>query len=219
MRNTVAAMFGAALTFGAGPAFAQAKFGPQGTAAFSADRLFGFYSVSTQVETEGVEAETDTTTIGFAWQGPLHPSPHTVPRLAFDYFVIDSLSIGGSIAYWNISFDDDDDDDDDISGFLFAPRVGYVWMFSDVIGFWLRGGFTYHSYSADGPFLVGGDEHTFNFTFDPVFVITPTEHFGFNFGPLIDITITGERDNPGPLADSDLSYTTFGITAGIFGWL
>jgi hypothetical protein len=95
-------MFGAAVAFGAGPAFAQATFGPQGTAAFSADRLFGFYSSSEQIEVDGVgESETDYTTFGFAWQGPVHPTPHTVPRLAFDYFVIDGLSIGGSIAYWS----------------------------------------------------------------------------------------------------------------------
>jgi hypothetical protein len=215
MRKTVAAMIGATVMFGAGPALAQQVFGPQGTAAFSADRLFGFYAVSEEVEFPGGDQEWDTTTFGFAWQGPAHFSPYTVPRLGFDYFVINSLSIGGSIAYANYDRDPPGDGpDQEFSAFIFAPRVGYVWMFSDVIGFWLRGGLTYHSYSFDDE----GDENAFAFTADPMFVITPTPHFGFIVGPVMDFSITGERDY-GPLGDLDLRYTTFGISAGLIGWL
>jgi hypothetical protein len=218
MRKTVAAMIGAAVALGAGPALAQATFGPQGTAAFSGDRLFGFYSVNVEVEPPAPSPsfEYEYTTFGIAWQGPNHRSPYTVPRLSFDYFVIDSLSIGGSIAY--ASFDEDEpgnDDDDDSSAFLFAPRVGYVWMFSDVIGFWLRGGFTYHSYDDEG--VIGDfEEHAFALTVDPVFVITPVTHFGFVVGPLLDVSITGERESGG--VDADISYTNFGIAAGVIGW-
>jgi hypothetical protein len=218
MRKTVAAMIGAAAVLGAGPALAQQTFGPQGTAAFSGDRLFGFYSVNMELEPPAPipNQEFEWTQFGFGWEGPIHPSPYSIPRLAFDYFVVDSLSIGGSIAY--ASFDADqpgDDDDDDSSAFIFAPRVGYVWMFSDVIGFWLRGGLTYHSYDDEG---IAGDfeESALAFTLDPVFVITPVTHFGFVVGPVLDITITGERDLGG--AEWDLSYTSFGIAMGPMGW-
>jgi hypothetical protein len=214
MRKTVAAMIGAAAMFGAGHALAQQTFGPQGTAAFSGDRLFGFYSGSVEDELPGGDFETEYTTFGFAWQGPIHPSPFTVPRLGFDYFVIDSLSIGGSIAYADYSIDPDGPPEAEGSAFIFAPRVGYVWMFSDVIGFWLRGGFTYHSYDDDGVF--GLDEHGFAFTADPMFVITPTAHFGFVLGPVIDFTISGERETGA--GDVDRNYANFGIAMGPMGW-
>ena len=217
MRKTVAAMIGAAAMFGAGPALAQQTFGPQGTAAFSGDRLFGFYTGSEEVEFPGGDAETDYTTFGFAWQGPYHPSPFTVPRLGFDYFVIDSLSIGGSIAYASYEVDPPGPPgEQDGSAFIFAPRVGYVWMFGDVVGFWLRGGFTYHSYNAEGIFA--GDENGFAFTADPMLVITPTAHFGFVVGPVIDFTISGERDYGPPGGDLDVNYANFGIAMGPMGW-
>jgi hypothetical protein len=87
-------------------------------------------------------------------------------------------------------------------------------MFSDVIGFWLRGGFTYHSYDDDGVF--GLDEHGFAFTADPMFVITPTAHFGFVLGPVIDFTISGERETGA--GDVDRKYANFGIAMGPMGW-
>jgi hypothetical protein len=214
MRKTVAAMIGAAAMLGAGPALAQQTFGPQGTAAFSGDRLFGMYAGSEEVETPGGDFETDYTSFGFAWQGPSHFSPFTVPRLGFDYFVIDSLSIGGSIAYATYDVDPPGPPEAEGSAFIFAPRVGYVWMFSDVIGFWLRGGFTYHSYDNEGIFA--GDESGFAFTADPMFVITPTAHFGFVLGPVIDFTITGERETGA--GDVDVNYANFGIAMGPMGW-
>jgi hypothetical protein len=217
MRKTVAAMIGAAAMFGAGPALAQQTFGPQGTAAFGADRLFGFYSVNLEVEPPdpAPTQEFEWTQFGFGWEGPLHPSPYTIPRLSFDYFVIDSLSIGGSISYASLDQDEPGNEDDDSSAFILAPRVGYVWMFSDVIGFWLRGGITYHSYDDEG--VLGDFEETgLAFTADPVFVITPVTHFGFVVGPLLDITITGEREF-GP-AEADTRYTNFGIAMGPIGW-
>jgi|SoiMethySBSTD1v2_1073268.scaffolds.fasta_scaffold38843_5 hypothetical protein len=209
MRNTVAAMFGAAVALGSGPAFAQATFGPKGTAAFSADRLFGFYSVHDETETPAGDIDVDSTTFGFAWQGGFAPSPYTIPRLGFDYFVINSLSIGGSIAYANIDYDDADAE---ASAFIFAPRVGYVWMFGDVVGFWLRGGLTYHSYDRENSF----DENGFAFTGDPMFVIAPTAHFGFVIGPILEFTISGERETGA--GDVDHRYTTIGIAMGPMGW-
>lgn len=209
MRNTAAAMLGTAVALGAGPALAQNVFGPKGTAAFSADRLFGFYSVHDETETPAGDVDVDTTTLGFAWQGGFNPSPYTIPRLGFDYFVIDSLSIGGSIAYAQYDVDDTDNEG---NVFLFAPRVGYVWMFGDVVGFWLRGGLTYHSYDRDGAF----DENGLAFTGDPMFVIAPTAHFGFVVGPILELTLTGEREAGG--TDLDHHYTTFGVAMGPMGW-
>jgi hypothetical protein len=214
MRKTVAAMIGAAAVLCAGPALAQQTFGPQGTAAFSGDRLFGMYWGSVELETGAGDAETDYSSFGFAWQGPAHVGPYTVPRLAFDYFVIDSLSIGGSIAYATYEIDPPGPGEGEGSAFIFAPRVGYVWMFSDVIGFWLRGGFTYHSFDDEGIFP--SDENGFAFTADPMFVITPTDHFGFVLGPVIDFTISGERETPA--GDIDVNYANFGIAMGPMGW-
>jgi len=222
MRKTVAAMIAAALTLGSTTALAQRRgqFGVQGTAAFSVDRLMGFYATKFEEDLPAPigDFEVDYTHFGFAWAGLNHGSPYTVPRFAFDFFVIDGLNVGGSIAYANLDIDVNNPGpgaDDDLSTFLFAPRVGYVWMFSDVIGFWLRGGFTYHSSDDDNGF----SEHAFALTVDPVFPIFPVDHFGFVVGPVIDFSITGERDYPGPRADDDIRYRSFGITAGMIGYL
>ena len=222
MRKTGAATIAAALTFGSTTALAQkAEFGSQGTAAFSADRLFGFYAATEELEFPAPvgDVETDYSHFGFGWQGLIHGTPYSVPRFAFDYFIIDGLNIGGSIGYANIEVDPEGPPEGDRSAFIFAPRVGYVWMFSDVIGFWLRGGFTFHSMEDDTGFVDDFEESAFALTIDPVFPIFPTDHFGFVVGPVIDFSVTGERDVGPPLNDVDLNYRSFGITAGLIGYL
>ena len=220
MRKFLSVAAGAALFAGATPALAQ-EFGQQGNLALSADRLFGIHFTKLEVENPGPggDFEYDQTGIGFGWRGRGARSPFDQARFAIDYFVIDSLSIGGSIAY--ASYDDDDNDDDNDDGhsdFIFSPRVGWVIMFSDLFGFWPRGGFTYHSRSQDDDAFVDDDESGFAFTAEAMFVWTPVPHFGITFGPTLDWDLFGERETPGQ--DLDQSWRTIAlVNAGIFGYI
>jgi hypothetical protein len=196
------------------------EFGKQGDAVFAAERLFGFHSMHATLENDpGDDAEFDGTSFSLGWRGTWGTtSPYDVPRFAFDYLVIDSLSIGGSLGFASVSSDSDAGifaSDNDATSVLFAPRVGYVYMFNDVIGIWPRGGFTYHSLNVDDTY----DANGFGLNLECMFPIAPTPHFGFLVGPTLDIDITGSLDPEGPADDVDLTYTTFGIQAGLFGWL
>jgi hypothetical protein len=153
-----------------------------------------------------IEGDADWTTFSFGWRDAR--SPFDVPRLSFDYLVIDHLSVGGSLGYFSINGDGDDDDS---SGFLLNPRVGYAYAFGRVVGIWPRGGFTYHSGEV-GP----ADESGFALSLECPFTFSPTSHFAFHVGPTFDIDMFGERDT-GP-ADVDWKYRTFGLNAGILGW-
>jgi hypothetical protein len=207
-------MLGAALVFGASGAFAQ-EFGAKGTPAISADRLFGIGITNRSSDPDpGDESERDTTVFGFGWQGAAR-SPYDVPRLGFDYFLADSLSLGGSIGYASYSWEDDPGDGEgEGSAFILSPRVGYLWNLNNWASFWIRGGFTYHSVS------VGDDddgEHAFALTVEPTFVLSPKPHWGFTLGPTLDLAFTGEEETGN--SDSDIGYTAFGIIrAGLIVW-
>jgi hypothetical protein len=220
-----------ALTAVASPGKAQ-EFGKKGDAVFAAERLFGFQSTHVFEEQDGPadDIDDDWTYFGIGWRGNYISdfSPYDVPRFGFDYLVIDGLSIGGSLGFASISGDTEGGflgvgDDPSGTAFLLNPRVGYVHMFSEVIGIWPRGGLAFHSFSADGDNDVEVSESGFGLNLECMFPIVPSEHWGFLVGPTLDIDITGSRDydlpGPAPDFDNDRRYRMFGLQAGIFGWL
>jgi hypothetical protein len=131
--------------------------------------------------------------------GPPSPSPYQIPRFAFDGFVIDHLSVGGSLAVWTF----DPHRGRSFSGVLLAPRVGYAFAFNDTFGFWPRGGFSFWSFDHDDEFAL---------TLEAIFYASPVEHFAFTFGPTIDIGIAGD-------SDFDRQHSIGIVTAGIMGWI
>jgi hypothetical protein len=214
MRRTVSAVVGLAICLGAGSAQAQ-DFGESMTVVFSADRLFGLHFSKRTTENPGhPDDKLSSTHIELGWAGRGDKTPFDVPRFAFDIFVIDGLSVGGAIGYASTSFEDENNNDTNANDFVFAPRVGYVWMFSDVAGFWLRGGFTYHR----AEFRSEQEEYGFAFTADPTFVLSPVEHFAFVAGVNADIDMTGELD-PVVGPDVDRRYRSIGIQLGLLGYL
>jgi hypothetical protein len=146
---------------------------------------------------------------------------YTMPRVGFDYFVIDGLSLGGSLTLIHAAGENDSQ-----TGFLFAPRIGYAYMFSDVVGIWPRGGFSYAHVgeSPDDPALNGESSHIFAFEIDVPLLIAPVKNFAITVGPLFDLTFGGSRTpgfrrgDPEPLSQ-DISLTMFGISAGLVGIL
>lgn len=179
---------------------------------FGAERLFAFYKGSLSVESpQGNEEDFDASGLGFGWGANTYPFNY--PRLGFDYFVIDQLSIGGALGYASLDVDDGGPGGD-LDLFLLAPRVGYYLGFGSAFGFWPRGGFTYHSADPDGD---NNDESGIALTLEGNFTAAPAEHFSFMFGPTFDFDFTGKREC-GNNDDCKWKYSSFGIQAGLIGW-
>lgn len=222
MRKLVSILAFTAATLGAGSAFAQMEnFGKSGSMGFSAERLFAFYKQTVKWEDNGGDDHSDSSTgLGFGWGANTYPFNN--PRLGFDYFVIDSLSIGGALGYAN--YDDDDNypgagyNRGELELFTIAPRVGYWIPLGTIAGFWPRGGITYHSASLDGD---DNDSNGLAFTLEAMFAIGPAEGFAFIAGPTFDIDFIGETEcrRQGRDEDCNWKYRSFGLQFGIMGWL
>jgi hypothetical protein len=228
----------------AGAQAAPGGFGSAGQFTIGAERLFGFASSSqnTEVEANGVStSDTDSiqrfTLLGLnGIPNTNHPtgvpSPYSVARVGLDYFVIDKLSIGGSLMFLTQSGESENElpgattnvDLPSSTMFVFAPRVGYAIMFNETIGIWPRGGFTYYNVSTDNEEAGGTTELSENglaFSLEGLFLIAPIPNFGFTVGPTVDIGITGgfEIENPpAPTQEADRTITDIGIHAGVAVW-
>jgi hypothetical protein len=97
------------------------------------------------------------------------------PRAAFDYFIIDGLSIGGSVglSYFSAgagSF-----------GLAILPRVGYAFDLSPTFEFWPRGGVGLQFVDAGG-----GSSSSAVMTLEGMFLMEIVPHAKWEFGPFID---------------------------------
>jgi hypothetical protein len=195
------------------PALATAQeLGAKGDVVFSADRMMGISGTHVAGENGPADYENDWTSFSFGWRGSPDTSPFDLPRVSFDYLIIDHLSIGGSLGYFEVN----PDEGAEYSAFLFNPRVGYALAFGRVVGMWPRGGFTYHSLNAE----FGNDdveESGFALSVECPFTFSPTPHFAFHVGPTFDIDMFGERD-PSPVDSGDRKFRSFGLNAGLLGW-
>lgn len=185
----------------------------QGTLVMSADNLFGLAIGNLDFERNpGNDREHDYTIFGLGMSAD--PTPLWTPRFALDGFVIDRLSVGGSlgIIFWD---DDDDNDNDDGVAFFLAPRVGYLYMFSSSVGIWARGGFTYYTYDQD--FF---DRSQLALDLEAMFPFVINEGFALVVGPAAHIGISGEYDNNNNNNDNqDFDEWGIGISFGIMGWV
>jgi hypothetical protein len=146
-----------------------------------------------------------------------------MPRIGLDYFIIDGLSLGGSLTFLSASVHDARNPNNDGSAtmFLFQPRVGYAYMFGDVVGIWPRGGFAYTHGSVDPDLAPSWSNHYFALDIDVPLIIAPVKNFAFTVGPVFDITFGGSQSDPLPPPERsrDASLTMFGLTAGVLGIL
>jgi hypothetical protein len=248
MRTRLAIALGLTSVLAAPSVLAQEPgIGRAGTFAISAERLMGYSWSKTKTEGEvdpgdiDVDTENSRTQFDFLARGTVE-NPFVAPRLAFDYFVIDGLSIGGAIAYYSTNeetetdiegFADPFESETRSSGFLIAPRVGYLYMFSPMFGIWPRGGITYTSGSSEDENGDGPDDddeleaNAFDLTLEGMFVIAPVPHAGFTLGPTFDIPLAGSGEvtlgngGPGGPQSGDLDkvrITSIGIQAGVLVW-
>jgi hypothetical protein len=231
----------AALIFAARGASAQAvgaAFGQKGQVAISAERLLGVYVLNTEAEPSGTNTfdvpgggpnvdvgvarnrESDSTTFVLLGSNTA-VGPAAIPRLAVDFFVIDRLSIGGSLLYWTDSSESDTTGSDTPPGeapqpanrehsettvntFGIAPRVGYAYMFSPTFGIWPRGGISWVRVNSenneqiiqpDGDLDNTDTETTlsvFALTLEGLLIISPFEHLAFGVGPFLEWGFAGD---------------------------
>jgi hypothetical protein len=196
------------------PASAQ-LLGSKGDAIFSAERLFGVRgeTFSGEPPAPAEPFEVKETTIGFGFAENL--TPHNIPRVGFDYMIIDKLSLGGALGFSTT--------DTSVEGagqfgspkrFLFAPRVGFLHMFGRVAGIWPRAGLSYHSQSVENSYSESG----FSLNLECNFPIAMVEHFGVLIGLAFDRSLSANRD-PEEFVDYGITYQSIGLQVGLFGWI
>jgi hypothetical protein len=186
----------AAALFTALPSHAQ-RFYSAGKISVALERAFGVHYAHNEVDRPGPGSDiTSATAIGFGWYGAV--SPYHWTRAAVDGFVIDRLSLGGSLGFFTQSGDADGD------GVLFSPRVGYAVPLSSVFTFWPRGGFT---------FMKLNDGSMFGLSLEAMFVASPKPNWGILFGPTLDFGFIGDQGN-----DVDWKHFALGFpSVGIMG--
>lgn len=213
-------------------------FGEEGTFAVSGERLTSIHHSSVKFEGDGDAEFTISHTNISLFAGPqsLRPSidddagventAYTFPRIAADYFVIDGLSVGASLAYVHSSSSSEtelmgtsvESDGPSTSGFLIAPRVGYAYMFQDNLGIWPKLGITYVSAG-----LTDDDDNEFStsalaVSLDVPLVFVPVEHVAFTAGPSLDLGVSGSSEvNPdvGATEETDFKATDIGLNVGM----
>ena len=250
---------GCAVLLAASTAFAQDQFATQGTLALSADRLFGLTITSNKWEQNDGDKFTDSRTTftllgangigGVIVNGATGlPSAglgtYAIPRLGIDYFVIDGLSLGGSLLFFTQSGDTEAEpaggpntknDLPSTTAFALMPRIGYGVMFNENVGIWPRAGITYYHLSAEDEEtdpttnLVTKTEFTdagTAFTLEVPFVFAPIPHVALTVGPTVDIPLGGTTETtlsaPGTASlstEADHSIFEFGIHVGLLGWI
>jgi hypothetical protein len=207
----------------------------QGTFTVGAERLTGIVHASLKndpfpgqppqdFDDDGVTAVTFLGNGGYADRFPGDSrATFAIPRVGFDYFIIDGLSLGGSITVLSYSNNDSTPRNQDFSvtNFLIAPRVGYAYMFGDVVGIWPRGGLSYVHGSYDPDWAEADrSSHYFAFEVDVPLIIAPVKNFGITVGPLFDVTFGGsqtDRRRIAPEQTRDASLVLFGLSAGLMG--
>jgi hypothetical protein len=261
--TAVGATLGVLLT--APLASAQAKaggaFGEQGQFIVSADRLFELFAFTRVSQDEfnpmpPITKVNDTatqTSFGLLWGGSSAPtllgaehmqSFYAVPRVGFDYTIIDNVTIGGELIAWfslggSVSTETDrmngssvtmSNDQPGTTILGIAPRGGYILALSDLFSVWLRGGFSFYTASQKSTIDNAGTKQTlsvqqFAIDLDPKLVITPIRHVGFTVGLTGDIPIGGGHSLetvPTSGASTNVSASSsvafLGVTTGMLVW-
>ena len=169
---------------------------------------------------------------------------HTLPRVAFDFTVIRSLTIGGAIAF-AAGFAGKESqeavvggvktttqtDDPSSYAFGFTPRVGYVLPLTEYLAFWPRLGVGIYHVNAHSTRTIANVETEtsvgdtiLSLDVDPQLVITPYPHVFMHIGPILNAPLTGSRSTDTTAGSrtvsvsNDVSLLRVGLSAGIGGW-
>lgn len=185
----------------------------------------GFYH--TTITASSGALSVDETVNNVALLGMQATGPYEMPRIGIDGFVIDGLSLGGTLFVAHRSVDANlnataftgTGGSGSVTDFLIAPRIGYAMMFTDSVGFWPRGGFSYYHESVSPDAGRDISVHFISLGLEIPFIFALTSGFAITAGPLLDIAVDGSLSEDGTNVDVTEKYTTFGLAAGLMGWL
>ncbi len=153
-----------------------------------------------------------------------------MPRLALDFFVVESVSVGGSLVYISRTTEQENDPGGSADGpttttFAIAPRVGYAMAFDETFSLWPRAGITYFSSKEETPGTAGSGSTTtttsgLDLTVEVPLGISPIENFAILVGPYLDYGLSGSQKTETSAGDTeyDGTLTSYGLTVGILGY-
>lgn len=176
-------------------------FGKSGQIAISSDFSLGFQSISIKPP-EGDSGSA--TRINFA--------------PALDYFVADSISIGGQIEFTSTKVKDGPETTEIAVG----PRVGYNLGLTDKISLWPKVGFQYAMVTDKSTNATGGTAENKGTKMTlgvmaPV-LFHPAEHFFIGLGPVFSMDLSSKvKPDGGDEADGNKN-TVIGLDSVVGGW-
>jgi hypothetical protein len=188
-------------------------FGASGDFVISAERVLGFAASSSKIKLDGPDQKESVTRFNFLTNanqssvgeaGLSVPAGYSAPRLAFDYFLADAISIGIAIGYSSATNSEKN------GYFIASPRVGYAFMFNETFGIWPRLGGTYIDQKINGSKL-----GVIAISAELPVVITPMEHVAFTIGPSFDGGLYGKINPDGPQGQTDFAMDEFGVHAAL----
>jgi hypothetical protein len=189
-----------------GGALAQSRFGDKSQLAITAENLFMLSTERHAEATPTGDAVEVTNRFGILLSDRNDSfSPH-IPQVGGHFFVIPSLSIGGTIGYEARGGSNTrppnpngmvfaSQPKPDAATFVFMPKVGYALMLTNTLGFWFRGGIGFFRLGVSDPVDSRQKESIsyWIFSADALFVVAPVQHFGFYVGPQADISFAGSH--------------------------
>jgi hypothetical protein len=173
----------------------------------SADRLIPLVSYEAVKTTQSDGSSETKSDLSF---GLLSNAPYTafgtfynLPRLGFDWVPVHNFTLGGALFGYVQALSKDSvspasgpsttSDQPKVTYWGFAPRVGYIVPLGGLLDLWPRVGVEYHNVSSSSVSgAVSPSVWQFAFEAEAMFVIFPWNHFGFTFGPTVDVPNAGK---------------------------
>jgi hypothetical protein len=138
---------------------------------------------------------------------------------AADYFVINNLSIGGSVLFGFYSISPScpsgvmcqNQSNDSLTAYGFVPRIGYNIALSDLVSWWPKVYFAYEGFSINNN---GGYGNGASIGLSAPFLFHVASHFFLGIGPYVGTQVMNSAN--GQSVDS--KTTTYGAAATVGGW-
>jgi len=200
----------------------------------SADRLFGLSFWSAKQESDaGISDKASGTAINLVWGDNQDVTLYSIPRFAFDYMIVQNVSVGGSFGFIHRSASDElsggnasiSHDLPSRNGFTFAPRAGYVLGLSPTFALWLRAGITYFTDTVkqtEGSITTKTSANGISLDLEPQLVILPVPHLGLTLGPVADIGLGGkfkQEITGAATVEYSSNVSNYGLVFGLLGYL
>lgn len=204
--------------------------GEEAQITFGVDRVMGVAFDRAVISATGGDVTNKATNVAlFGNPGGASEAPSLmIPRLSLDYFVVESVSVGGSLLYFSQSTEQEtpagSGDGPTTTTFAIAPRVGYAMAFDETFSIWPRAGITYFSSKSEQETTAGTNTTTFSgldLTVEVPLGISPIENFAILVGPYVDFGLSGTAKNEPPTGsgtEEDVKVTSYGLTVGILGY-